>query len=237
MDSEVPQPISAEILEREIQNWIREIGYPHACVKAIRISRDIALLPEEIVHIENSVEKRKAEFASGRYCARKALAQLGLGEVSIPRGSRGEPIWPDSVVGSITHDQGLAVAVVSPAELTTALGIDMLSLNHRIDRATASMIAGEAELLVLGRMLAGIAKNPPGSPDVDPLLLAFSAKEAVIKSVSPSIDYYLDFLDIGLEDRGDTLFAVIGSLQTGLRVDWRIIGNFMITVSCTPPAA
>ena len=237
MDSEAPRPISAEILEREIQNWIREIGNTRACVKAIRISPDIPLLPEEIVHVENSVEKRKAEFASGRYCARKALEQLGLGEISIPRGNRGEPLWPDSIVGSITHDQGLAVAVVSPAELTTALGIDMLSLNHRIDVATANMVAGEGELLAIGRMLADSNENSTGAADLDPSLLAFSAKEAVIKSVSPSIDHYLDFRDIDLENRDGALFAVVGSLHMGMRVHWRIIDNFLITVSCTAPAA
>ncbi|MGD2170458.1 MAG: hypothetical protein PVJ78_00240 [Gammaproteobacteria bacterium] len=236
MDSEASQSISPGVLEREIQDWIRDIGLIRARAKAIRISADIPLLPEEIVHVENSVEKRKAEFASGRYCARRALSELGHDAVSIPRGKRGEPVWPDSIVGSISHDEGLAVAVVSPVELTAALGIDMLSLSHRIDSATAGMVAGEGELLALGRMLSGFTGDSPDTADLDPVLLAFGAKEAVIKSVSPSIDHYLDFRDIDLEDRGGILFAVIDGLQAGARVHWRIIDNFLFTVCCTASA-
>lgn len=45
----------------------------------------------------------RCEFVTGRACARRALARLGVEPVPVPSGDRGEPFWPDGIVGSITH--------------------------------------------------------------------------------------------------------------------------------------
>ena len=60
---------------------------------------DLAPLPEEEPLIARSVAKRRNEFITVRHCARQALAELGLPPVPILKGDKGEPCWPDGVVG------------------------------------------------------------------------------------------------------------------------------------------
>jgi len=45
--------------------------------------------------------KRLADFSTGRYCAIKALEQLGIQDAIIPIGEDRAPIWPEGIVGSI----------------------------------------------------------------------------------------------------------------------------------------
>ena len=63
---------------------------------------DLVPLPEEEPLIARSVAKRRNEFVTVRYCARQALGELGLPPVPILKGDKGEPCWPDGVVGSAT---------------------------------------------------------------------------------------------------------------------------------------
>ena len=45
--------------------------------------------------------KRLSDFSTGRYCAIKALEQLGIQDAIIPIGEDRAPIWPEGIVGSI----------------------------------------------------------------------------------------------------------------------------------------
>ena len=62
--------------------------------------------PREAHLIEKAVDKRKREFTSARHCARLALGRLGLDPAPILRGDMGSPVWPNGVVGSLTHCDG-----------------------------------------------------------------------------------------------------------------------------------
>jgi 4'-phosphopantetheinyl transferase EntD len=81
-------------------------------------------LPDEEPLIAKSVAKRRNEFITVRYCARLALAELGVGPVPILKGEKGEPCWPDGVVGSLTHTEGFRGAAVGRAGQVRSLGID-----------------------------------------------------------------------------------------------------------------
>ncbi|MGD1173631.1 4'-phosphopantetheinyl transferase [Mycobacterium seoulense] len=85
---------------------------------------DLAPLPEEEPLIARSVAKRRNEFITVRHCARVALGELGLPPVPILKGEKGEPCWPDGVVGSLTHCTGYRGAVVGRAEAVRSVGID-----------------------------------------------------------------------------------------------------------------
>src|SRR5208282_5779110 len=65
-----------------------------------------ALLPEEAAYLGRSVPKRAQEFAAGRVCARRALAELGVVDFPLRVGEDREPLWPEGTVGSITHTTG-----------------------------------------------------------------------------------------------------------------------------------
>ncbi len=81
-------------------------------------------LPEEEPLIARSVAKRRDEFITVRHCARIALGQLGVPPVPILKGDKGEPCWPDGVVGSLTHCTGYRGAVVARSAEVRSVGID-----------------------------------------------------------------------------------------------------------------
>jgi 4'-phosphopantetheinyl transferase EntD len=71
---------------------------------------------DEALSIVNAVPRRRLEFATGRECARQAMAALGHAKVSIPRAQDRVPIWPDDLVGSIISAGHIASAVVVTSE-------------------------------------------------------------------------------------------------------------------------
>jgi 4'-phosphopantetheinyl transferase EntD len=84
----------------------------------------LAPLPEEEPLIAKSVAKRRSEFITVRHCARIALGELGVPPVPILKGEKGEPCWPDGVVGSLTHTTGYRGAVVGRSTAVRSVGID-----------------------------------------------------------------------------------------------------------------
>ena len=60
---------------------------------------------DEALSIVNAVPRRYLEFATGRECARRAMAALGHATASIPRAQDRVRMWPDDLVGSITHTE------------------------------------------------------------------------------------------------------------------------------------
>lgn len=86
--------------------------------------KELAPLPEEEPLIAKSVAKRRNEFITVRYCARQAMVDLGIEPVPILKGEKGEPCWPDGVVGSLTHCEGFRGAAVGLREEIRSVGID-----------------------------------------------------------------------------------------------------------------
>jgi len=85
---------------------------------------ELAPLPEEEPLIAKSVAKRRNEFITVRYCAREALGELGIAPVPILKGEKGEPCWPDGIVGSLTHCEGFRGAAVARHDAIRSVGID-----------------------------------------------------------------------------------------------------------------
>jgi 4'-phosphopantetheinyl transferase EntD len=146
-----------------------------------------APLPEEQRLVELAVAKRQREFAMGRACAHAALERLGIHGVPILSGARREPLWPDGVVGSISHTDGMCAAAVASASKYQGIGID-LEPDRPLPPEIASAVCSKEELVALERTLA-----------FDPLLIArlvFSAKESVYKCQYPSTQAWLGFDDV-----------------------------------------
>lgn len=53
-----------------------------------------SLFPDERAIIARAVEPRRGEFTAGRWCARRALAKLGIPPLPILCGDQREPKWP-----------------------------------------------------------------------------------------------------------------------------------------------
>jgi len=162
----------------------------HVAVVEMRrdTSAPIPFAAEEDV-VARACPRRRREFATGRACARRALIDLGLAPVAIPKGSKGEPIWPRGVVGSITHCRGLRAAAVARSAAVASLGIDA-EPNAPLPRGVFERVAHGGE-----RELAGTAELGRGEPvHLDRLL--FSAKESVYKAWFQLRPRWLGFEDV-----------------------------------------
>jgi 4'-phosphopantetheinyl transferase EntD len=151
------------------------------------------LLPAETSGSESFSPKRLAEFAAGRLCARRALAELGLGDFALRRGADRYPIWPDGIVGSITHTRRFCGAAVAPGRVLSALGLDA----ERVGGVTPELWP-QICTAVEARWLEA-RPEPERSPAA---AVIFSAKEAFYKCQYGLAGEWLDFhdIEIAIED-------------------------------------
>jgi enterobactin synthetase component D / holo-[acyl-carrier protein] synthase len=170
-------------------------------VEAWEDGTDIRLFPEEEQTIARAVEKRRREFATGRACARAALARLGFAPAPILTGERGEPCWPEGVVGSITHCDGYRAGAVGRSSELLTLGIDA-EPNAPLPAGLLGDIARPEEL----PWLRALQERLPG---VHWDRLLFSAKEAVYKAWFPLARRWLGFEDavLSVDPRAGTFTA------------------------------
>jgi 4'-phosphopantetheinyl transferase EntD len=184
---------------------------------------DVELFPEEAVALGGAVEKRRREFVTGRACARRALAQLGLPVAPIASGARGEPCWPDGVVGSITHCAGYRACALAHTADFAALGIDA--------EPDAPLPRGVLERVVLaperdwleGHRSDGdrlVPARAGEAPRVHWDRLLFSAKEAVYKAWFPLAGRWLGFEDVLL-----TVDPTAGSFHVQLLVPGPLVNG------------
>jgi 4'-phosphopantetheinyl transferase EntD len=170
------------------------------------VGGEVPLLPEEQALVARAVESRRREFAQGRACARRALAALGVASTGpLLAGPDREPLWPSGVVGSITHDRELSVAVVATALRYAGLGVDV-EPDEPLEPAVAERIWSDAEAASAARA----AVVPPESA----AKLVFSIKEAVYKCQFPLTGSYVGFGGVSVE-LSDGTFAAFFSEAVG----------------------
>ena len=148
------------------------------------------LFPAEQELVIRAVEKRRLEFATVRHCARLALAELGVPSVPILPGVRGAPIWPDGIVGSMTHCAGYRAAAVARTGDIGGLGIDA-EVHGPLPEGVLDMVSSAQER-------AHLAELARERPEVYWERLLFSAKEAVYKVWSPPTGRWLGFEEAAL---------------------------------------
>lgn len=161
---------------------------------------EMALFPEEEAAMIRALPKRRREFAGGRWCARQALAHLGIEAVAIPVGDGRAPLWPPGVAGSIAHSDTHAIAAVTREPAIRSLGVD-LEPDTSLEEDLWMTICGPEELAWLS-----------GQPAVERGRLArllFSAKEAIYKATFPIDRIVRDFQSALVEVNRD------GSAFTG----------------------
>ncbi|MEV4970493.1 4'-phosphopantetheinyl transferase family protein [Streptomyces scopuliridis] len=145
------------------------------------------LFPEEAALMTGRRQRRRAQFATARACARRTLAELGLPPAPLLPGPGGAPRWPDGVVGSITHCDGYRAAVAARRTDVTALGIDAEPAGP-LPRGVLGLIASTTERTALERL----GERAPG---VCWDRLLFSAKESVYKAWYPATGRWLGFTE------------------------------------------
>ncbi|MFJ4770748.1 4'-phosphopantetheinyl transferase [Streptomyces uncialis] len=197
------------------------------------------LFPEEELLVAGAVEQRRREFTTGRRCARQALARLGVPRAPLRAGPRGEPLWPDGVIGSISHCAGYRVAAVARRADVLALGVDAEPVGPLPEGVLdAVTVAGERTALERCRRAA---------PGVCWDRVLFSAKESVYKAWFPLTGRPLDFLDafVRLDPVRGVFCAALsvpghrvgGSVVNGFTGRWAVVGGLVLTAVLVPASA
>ncbi len=135
--------------------------------------------PQELAEIQPMAERRQFEFASGRYCAHVAQKMLGLSPQPILR-KRRAPLWPETFIGSITHSDLIAGAVVSTA--LRGVGLDIEAAG-RVEEELYRVLFNKAEQAQIS------------AADFDAATVLFSAKEAGYKAINPIGQKFIGFLE------------------------------------------
>jgi enterobactin synthetase component D len=219
---------------------------PCAAQHSVRWTADAVLNPQPYFlgiplprALGSAVAERRLSFLAGRYCARQAMRRCrpASAETIIAVGKGQAPVWPDGVVGSITHDGQFVSAAVASRDEAAALGIDTESLLTReaADEILPS-VARPEELQVVEK--AGLERAVA-------LTLIFSAKESLFKCLYPSVGRYFDYLDVAVvavqlpEHRAELelLAPLKPSLSPGRRFGASFeIGDDHVHTGCFVPA-
>ena len=150
----------------------------------------LLLLPTEAAYVARAVPKRVQEFAAGRLCARRALAEFGIEDFAIRVADDRQPIWPESMVGTITHTLGYGAAVVAERRSAAALGLD----SEVVGGVSAEIWPSICE----SRDRAWI-ESLPAADQAAAVTLIFSAKEAFYKCQYALVRERLSFHDVSVE--------------------------------------
>lgn len=182
---------------------LRSLFPPGALAAELRGPGDpAALFPEEAQCLRGAVAKRAQEFAAGRLCARRLLCEFGIDAFPILAAQDRQPLWPDSLVGSITHTAGYCAAVAARKNDLRALGID------------TELAAGVKQELWRGictsHEISWLQSLPPAE-QARAATLIFSAKEAFYKCQFPLVQERLHFHDASVALRA--WGAVRGSFE------------------------
>jgi 4'-phosphopantetheinyl transferase EntD len=167
-----------------------------AAAESLDLLAEDSLFPVELAQIAQAAPRRRAEFATARSCARRALAELALAPVPILIGADREPLWPDGIVGSITHCPGYHAAAVGHSARFSSIGIDAEPDEPLPDRVL--------DEICLPRERSDLRARQRPHPD----RLLLSAKEAVYKTWFPLARRWLGFRDALVMLRSDGTFEV-----------------------------
>lgn len=175
--------------------------------------------------LNSAVIKRKAEYLAGRYVARDTLKKLTQNVYQIPTAADRAPVWPTGTIGSITHTNTEAMAVVAYKKDHQLLGVDLEgwfdpSLAHEL----AYQIIDEQESTLI---------HDSGLTLHHGLTLIFSAKESLYKALYPKVRTFFGFEDARVNwidpDSGVFELSLVRELNEEFQQGWSIKGRYFVT--------
>jgi 4'-phosphopantetheinyl transferase EntD len=193
---------------------------------------ELSPMPQEEPLIARSVAKRRNEFVTVRHCARLAMGQLGIPDAPILKGEKGDPLWPDGLVGSLTHCEGYRGAVVGRSAAVRSVGIDA-EPHGVLPDGVLDAISLPVERHEIGSLPAGLHWDR----------ILFCAKEATYKAWFPLTGRWLGFEDahitFDVDSAGTTgrfvsrilidPVARTGAPLTELAGRWSVAGGLALT--------
>lgn len=174
--------------------------------------------------LTNAAIRRKAEYLTGRIAAKYALNDLGYSNFILHSGLQREPLWPNGVIGSIshTHQQALAVATLPSKEILHGIGVDIeIPVTSEMAESIWSEIISPTEFIWL---------HTHPIPFSLAFTITFSAKESLFKMLYPTVRHYFDFLSarivaINIGSNSFTL-QLVTNLSPELKAGYCFRGTF-----------
>ncbi len=160
-------------------------------VSATEAMQRAPLHPLEAAKTDRMGKKRLREFTLGRACVREGLRSLGIEDFPFLNDEDRAPIWPEGIIGSLTHCRDLCAAAIAPRGSILSLGLDAETLRE----LEPSLI----ERITSAEERQHLAALPPCEHPGGWGLLVFSAKEAFYKGYYPLTRTFLGFLDAEIE--------------------------------------
>ncbi len=169
---------------------------------AVLSSKELAfwkLHPQEAELVQKSWSPRRVhDFTLGRIAAKIALEGLGFLEPPpVLQGVHRDPLWPEGVAGSITHEDDLGICAVAKISEVNSLGIDLQRVGRKRQFDISARICHPQEVAWLKKSAESEWR----------MIALFSAKESVYKAFYPLLRYRLGFKDVLLSwDERDECF-------------------------------
>ncbi len=176
-----------------------------------------AAYPAELRGVRRATLERRREHATVRACARAALARLGHRPGPILSDADGVPVWPDGVVGSLTHCRGYRAALVSWRSDHRMLGLDAEPHEPLPDDTRGLVLGNDDEHDLTGDWHAD--------------RIAFCAKEAAYKAWFPSTRKWLEFTDVSTSVHSDGTFAARADDVPALRGRWTVRRGYVVVAA------
>jgi 4'-phosphopantetheinyl transferase EntD len=83
------------------------------------------LHPEEVPATANMAALRRLEYTAGRKAAHGAMDQLSIHDQPVVNGADRAPVWPEGIVGSISHTSDYCVAAAAYSNDIHTVGLDI----------------------------------------------------------------------------------------------------------------
>lgn len=170
--------------------------------------------------LPHAVPARLREFVAGRHAARMAMQAAGLPKVALPVGADRAPVWPDGVIGSLTHSRTLCLAVAGRAGALSGIGIDLEPATPLERNLWDSILLPEEQINLM---------RAPADQRGILAKTVFSAKEAAYKAQYPISRTLFGFEVMVIELAGDRFSAMfrdpIPPFAAGHRIEGRIIAT------------
>jgi enterobactin synthetase component D len=182
--------------------------------------RDMAIVYPD--GLERAVAKRQSEFLAGRYAAQSGFKLLGLGNPEVAIGVHRSPVWPNEVIGSISHTGQVAMCALSLKNENDFLGIDVESLiaSKVADDIRSTILSADEESFLrrIDHDFAGL------------VTLIFSAKESLFKALYPHVGSYFGFevaklVELNFE-AGSLIFELRSNLSSKIILGSRFSAHF-----------
>ena len=192
--------LEIQIIEGFLKQWFLDAFIQGAPIDAYPI------LPEEESFISKADQRRQNEFSTGRWLSRQGLHFFGFEDYPVKIGLLREPVWPESILGSISHDGEVCAVVLVRKDLhgICGVGVDLVKISSRLKNMsdlTSIFMTSQSELEAMNSI----------NISIDPAVLLFSIKESVIKALRYKLDSFIDMRDIEIYESGRLQYKLLGN--------------------------